>query len=259
VPFPTQYNDGDIDRPLPTEATFQGNTAPDPDNMLRGLAIRPLAAPADLDTRSANEIAAIGRGSYLVNAIAHCSDCHSNPSRSTTMKVNTAHYLSGGAVFPSPPGLGPIIHQTRSMSADLSGKTHGFLNEPGASFELFLGIISSGQHIDDTPPMPIAWPMPWDVFQHMTLSDLAAIWTYLKTIPPIVSTTADAADKETQGAAAYCTKNSDCGTGQTCNTATNECIGATCATDFDCGACQKCTSNACAAPAASDACLANGI
>jgi mono/diheme cytochrome c family protein len=260
VPFPTQYNDGDVARPLPPELNVQGGPAPDPDNVLRGLAVRPLDAPADLATRTSSEIAAIGRGSYLVNTLAHCNDCHTNPARDSAGKVNTAHYLTGGGVFPTPTGLGPVFHQTRSMSADLTGKTHGFLNEPGATFNLFLGIISSGQHIDDTPPSPLAWPMPWNIFQNMTLSDLEAVWSYLKTLPPIAGTATDPADKTTQGAAVYCSQNSDCGGApQTCNTATNECIGETCTADADCGACQTCTTGACAAPASSSTCLANGI
>jgi len=146
------------------------------------------------------------------------------------------------------------------MGADLTGKTHGFLNESGTSFELFLGILSAGEKIDETPMKPLAWPMPWDSFRNMTPQDLESIWTYLKTLPAIASTSADAADKATQGFAMYCAQTSDCMTGQTCNVATNECIGSTCTTDADCGACQKCTAGgACAAPAATDNCLTNGI
>jgi hypothetical protein len=267
TPFPTKYNDGDVDRPLPAEKNVSGEPAHDPNNLMRGLAIRPLDAPADLDARSAQDVAAIGRGSYLVNAIAHCNECHTNPSRNTNvapsdpafMRVNTAHYLTGGGVFQVPPPLAPRIHQERTMASNLTGKSHGFLNEPDTTFELFVGMMSSGMKIDETPPAALGWPMPSDAFQNMTLEDLAAIWTYLKTIPPIQSTGTDAADKQTQGTALYCAQSSDCATGQTCNTASNECIGAVCVSDSDCGACQTCTSNACAAPSASDACLTSGL
>lgn len=146
-----------------------------------------------------------------------------------------------------------------SQSTVIAGKTHGFLSESGATFSLFLGILSSGQHIDDTPPRPIAWPMPWDSLRNMTLSDIEAVWNYLKTIPPVAGTTTDAADKQTQDAAIYCGQNSDCPSGQICNTVSNECVGASCTEDADCAACQKCTANACAAPAAADSCLTNGI
>ncbi len=267
APAPTKYNDGDVDRPLPTETDVSGAPAPDPDSVMRGLAIRPLAAPTDLGAIAADELAAIGRGSYLANAIAHCSECHTNPARNTSvaptdpafMRVNTAHYLSGGGVFAVPPPLAPIIHQTRTMSADLTGLTHGFLNEADANFDVFLGIISSGQKIDETPAIPLGWPMPWDAFHNMTLSDLTAIWSYLKTLPAIAGTSSDAADKQTQGFAIYCAVNGDCPTGQTCATATNECVGALCATEFDCGACQTCTGGVCVAPAATDSCLTDGI
>ena len=267
APAPTKYNDGDVDRPLPAETDVSGAPAPDPNNVMRGLAIRPLAAPTDLSGIAADELAAIGRGSYLANAIAHCNECHTNPARNTSvaptdpmfMRVNTAHFLTGGGVFAVPPPLAPVIHQTRTMAADLTGETHGFLNEPDTSFDLFMGIISTGQEIDETPAIPLGWPMPWDAFHNMTLSDLEAVWTYLKTIPAIPSTSSDAADKQTQHFAMYCAKDSDCPVGQTCATASNECVGTACTTEFDCGACQKCTANACAAPGASDTCPASGI
>jgi len=267
TPFPSKYNDGDVDRPLPAEVDVQGTAAPDPDSVLQGLAIRPLADPPDMNTRSSSDVASIGRGSYLVNALAHCNECHTNPSRIMTvpptdptfMRINTAHYLTGGGVFQVPPPLAPIVHQTRSMAADLTGKTHGFLSEPDATFSLFLGLMSTGRHIDETPARPIAWPMPWDAFRNLTLSDSEAVWNYLKSLPLIASTSTDAADKQTQDTAVYCGKDSDCPTGQTCNTASNECVGASCTVDTDCAACQKCAASACAAPAADDSCLANGL
>src|SRR5437867_8656271 len=57
---PTQYDEGDVTRALPT--------TPDPDNTALGLAIRPLDAPTNLATLPADKQAAIWRGSYLANA-----------------------------------------------------------------------------------------------------------------------------------------------------------------------------------------------
>ncbi len=68
-------------------------------------------------------------------------------------------------------------------------------------------------------------------------------------------------DKKIQGIARFCGKDADCNTaaGETCNVATKECVGKTCATKDDCDACQSCTATKCAAPAAGDACLTGGI
>jgi hypothetical protein len=102
--------------------------------------------------------------------------------------------------------------------------------------------------------------MPWYIFRQMNLDDLEAIYTYMRWLA-VNSPTTGAGDKATQSAARYCTANSGCVTaaGETCNMATNECIGRTCAVDSDCDACQTCTTTKCAAPAASSACVANGI
>ena len=100
--------------------------------------------------------------------------------------------------------------------------------------------------------------MPWDHYRGMTLEDLSAIYTYIKHIPGPMGA---ANDKLTQDPAVYCAMDADCNTagGETCATASHECIGKTCADATDCGACQTCTSLKCAAPAAGAACLTSGI
>ena len=62
-------------------------------------------------------VALFGRGSYLVNAIADCNGCHTNPARAQSHAITTAQYLAGGAVFSVPPPLQPVVHIVRTMSA----------------------------------------------------------------------------------------------------------------------------------------------
>jgi mono/diheme cytochrome c family protein len=264
VPFPGQYNEGDVDRPLPPETDGSNLPVSDPQFMLRGLAIRPLAAPADLGARSAGEQRAIGRGSYLVNSVAHCSGCHTNPPRigglpptdPRFLDINTANYLSGGRVFPVAPQLGPTLRQTRTMSANLSGAANGYLNKPGTDFSSFLTTLTQGMKMSRAGmPRALGSPMPFEHFRRMALDDLEAIWTYLKTIPPRTGM----ADKTVQEVARFCAKDGDCVAGETCNVASKECVGGACASNADCGACQSCTGGRCAAPAPGEACLTQGL
>jgi hypothetical protein len=266
-PAPTKYDEGEVARPLPPDTDASGAPLVDVDAVQRGLAIRPLDAPADLDTRGADAQALIGRGAYVAN-LAQCNDCHTNPSRQSLpaqpgyLKVNVASYLAGGGVFAVPPPLQPVLKQARTMSEDLTGKTNGFLNEPEDSFGRFLAILSTGTHADEStdgePARALGWPMPWAIYKNMELGDLEALYTYLKTIPPRVG----AADKSTQRYARYCATAADCAAGETCNTATSECIGAPCTVpnvSADCAACQVCTAAKCAPPATGSTCVAQGI
>ena len=247
VPFTGQYTDGEVDRKLPKQAQDQSGVE-------RGLAIQPLAAPSLLSDRRTRNL--FGRGSYLVNAVAGCNDCHTNPDRNQkTLKINTDAYLAGGRTFAVPPPLAPLIRQTRTMTSDLLGATHGFFHEPGTTLDVFIDLIVTGTHVDEVPPTPLGFPMPWPAYRNMVHDDLEAIYTYLTKVPARTG----ANDKATQPVARYCASSGDCRTGETCATATNECVGGSCSSDADCGACQTCTTGACAAPASDSPCLTSGL
>ena len=249
IPFGNVYNDGDVVRPLPNEKH-------DNLNVRRGLAIQPLRMPWIAPWK----LREFGRGSYLANAVAMCSECHTNPSRvGQYQTVNTAAYLTGGQVFIDPPPLSPYNHQARSMSADLLGADHGFLNEPGMNYSTFAKVVTTLTHADDDPPTPLAWPMSDENFGKLIPEDLHSIWVYLRNLRPVHG----AADKQTQDAVAWCATDADCGTGQTCaaNPATggNECVGQACSSDAECGACDSCEQGACQPKPAGDACYVSGI
>jgi hypothetical protein len=255
VPMPTNYDEGEKMRPLPPEQDALGNPIPDPDNVLRGLAVAAIDYGNALSTLSIDDQARFGRGSYLV-AAAGCNDCHTNPDRDpTTLKINFAQYLAGGRVFTAPPPLAPLFRITRSMSANLIGQVYGFI--PAQEFVTFLAVLTEGLHVEDPTPTPLVWPMPWTHFRNMTLHDLESLYTYLRYLPARTGMN----DKMTQPAARYCTVNTDCNTanGETCAMAIHECLGGACSSNADCGACQDCTGGYCAAPAAGSMCLASGL
>jgi mono/diheme cytochrome c family protein len=280
VPLPDAYNEGEETRPLPpTNAPVPlappgtPTDVPDPKNASRGAAILPVsyAKMPNFYKRTPEEQEAFGRGSYLVNA-AGCSECHTNKDgypRVLTpgpdfLKIPADAYLTGGAVFSTPPPLNAPLKQTRAISKNLIGKG-GFFNEPATTFLLFQEIIDAMAHVDDNPPLPLAWPMPADHFRQLPTDDLLAIYTYMKILAEDYDHTGQA-DKATQDQARYCTGTSDCQQGETCfvdgsadKTVNNQCIGKACADDTECDACQKCTNKTCQAPAASDACLTKGM
>jgi hypothetical protein len=258
VTFPGVYNEGAATRPLPPEVDMNDAAVPDPGFVLRGTAIDPLNVPPPADATAA---ALFGRGSYLVNGVIGCSACHSHPDRSFSppYNVNTPTFLSGGTVIAAGP-LAPIFRVVRVTTANLIGKTNGFfstIGDPLISFSTFLTTITQGIHANVPPNAagmqpPLAWPMPWPEFRNMGLDDLEAIYTYLYTLANSPQATT-VNDVEQQGSARYCAMDSDCFQGETCNTATNECVGGPCNSNSDCGTCQSCSSTdggagTCAAP-----------
>jgi hypothetical protein len=256
--FPGVYNEGAVVRPLPPETDFMDAAVPDPNHILRGTAIVPLAVTPPSDPTQA---ALFGRGSYIVNAVVGCGACHSNPERdftSPTQAVNTAGYLAGGTVFASGP-LAPLVGVVRSMSGNLTGAVNGVFNAPGMTFQAFLAMMTEGVHADDPvpeggAPTPLAWPMPWTEFRNMGVDDLEAVYTYLRWIAQNAPITG-APDVLTQPAARYCAAAANCLPGETCDMTNHECYGGSCSGDGDCGVCQTCTGNVCALPAATSMCL----
>jgi hypothetical protein len=135
-------------------------------------------APVHLDLRHKN-YELVGLGSYLVNAIGGCNDCHTNPSylpggdpfRGQPKKVNAAHYLGGGQAF------GPFI--TRNLTPE-----NGL--PAGHTFDEFKSIIRTGVDLDHAHPKisPLLQVMPWPTYQSMTDHEIRAIYEYLRAIPP---------------------------------------------------------------------------
>jgi hypothetical protein len=140
----------------------------------QGLAI----APVPLNLRGKNR-ALVGIGSYIVNAVSECNDCHTrpyyqlggNPFKGQPERINTLDYLTGGNQF------GPFT--SANLTPDpVTGRPAGLtLND-------FLKLMRTG--LDNEHPQfgPFLQVMPWPTFRKMTERDLSAIYEYLSAIPP---------------------------------------------------------------------------
>lgn len=235
----TVFRDGEVDRPLLPETTR------DAEGVLRGFTIQPLAQP-DLTARPASEQSLFGRGSYLVNAVGRCNECHTNPPRNpVTLKINTAAYLGGGMVFSAPDGQ----RHKRSMSRNLCGATFGYT----APFTDFAVSFASGLRAGAAAE-PIAWPMPLWALRNLTTHDLEAVFTYLRLLPRGTG----AADKQTTRAVTACSSTANCKPTELCNVTAGECEGP-CDAQNPCPACQTCVANTCVAPLPASSCLTSGL
>ena len=137
----------------------------------QGLAI----SPVELNVEGKN-LNQVGLGSYLVNAVGSCNDCHTfptyqnggNPFMGQPEQINTANYLAGGACF------GPF--KSANITPDSSGRPAGLTQSE------FLHVLRTGEDPDE--PGMLLQVMPWPVIGKMTDDDLIAIYTYLSAIPP---------------------------------------------------------------------------
>ena len=143
----------------------------------RGLAISPVQINAGFGrTRFL-----IGLGSYLVNGVGGCNDCHTNPGNvaggdphlGQPEKINAANFLAGGVKF------GPFT--SRNLTPDPTKN-----NLPaGLTLEQFIHVIRTGEDTKKlhTPISPLLQVMPWPIYGKMSDRDLQAIYLYLSVIP----------------------------------------------------------------------------
>jgi hypothetical protein len=145
---------------------------PEGDRVARGFQISPVHVT--LRNRDRN---LVGLGSYLVNAVGGCNDCHTNPSyapghdpfQGQPKQVNSAHYLAGGQQF------GPFT------SANITPDEHGL--PAGLTLAQFKNVIRTGHDPDPAEGGRLLQVMPWPTYQSMTDNDLRAIYEYLRSIP----------------------------------------------------------------------------
>jgi hypothetical protein len=144
----------------------------DESQVKQGLAI----APVHLDLQGKNR-ALVGMGSYLVNAVSECNDCHTrpyydlghNPFKGQPERINSQNYLTGGNQF------GPFT------SANLTPDANGL--PAGLTLDEFVHLLRTGE-TDDHPALgPVLQVMPWPTFRKMTDRDLRAIYEFLRAIP----------------------------------------------------------------------------
>jgi len=150
-------------------------------------------APVPLDTRGKNK-ALVGLGSYLVNAVGGCNDCHTwpnyaaskpdgscdftkgNPYAGQSEEINRCGYLAGGRPFPLPFGT--------FISANITPDENGL--PAGLTFDEFRSLLGTGHDPHDTAhPNSKLQVMPWPAYRNMNERDLKAIYEYLGSIPSI--------------------------------------------------------------------------
>jgi hypothetical protein len=135
-------------------------------------------APVPLNLKGRNR-ALVGLGSYLVNAVGGCNDCHTHPAFAAggdpyagqPEVANSEQYLTGGRLF------GPF--KSPNLTPDQYGRPAG-LTLAEFKHTLRTGLDPDGPR----PPLPpFLQVMPWPVYAKMSDRDLTAIYEYLRSIP----------------------------------------------------------------------------
>ncbi len=143
----------------------------------------------------------VSRGKYLVLG-GGCGDCHSPKNFTAQGPVeDTTRFLSGhpanipinnfdatglkpGNFLQFAPDLTAFVGPWGiSFSANLTPDSATGL---GAwTGDVFIKSIRTGKHLGQDNGRPILPPMPWNNFAKLTDEDLKAIYSYLRTIPPV--------------------------------------------------------------------------
>jgi hypothetical protein len=137
-------------------------------------------APVQLTFGNRNHLM-VGLGSYLVNQVASCNDCHTTPSFAPghdpflgqPKQINAAVYLAGGHSYPADDGETVF---PPNITPDSTGKPGGL------TYRQFLLAMRFGQ---DPAANRLLQVMPWPSYQDLTHRDLRAIYEYLSSIPSL--------------------------------------------------------------------------
>jgi hypothetical protein len=137
-------------------------------------------APVSLNIGNRNPIL-VGLGSYLVNQVASCNDCHTNPPFAPghdpylgqPKQINANVYLAGGHSYPADDGETVF---PPNITPDSTGKPAGL------TYRQFVLAMRYGQ---DPAANRLLQVMPWPSYQDLTHRDLRAIYEYLSSIPPL--------------------------------------------------------------------------
>jgi cytochrome c553 len=136
----------------------------------------------------------VARGRYLVT-ITGCNDCHSPKLRPGSMEPDSARLLSGRSPHTPPPEK-PAKFGDITASGDLTawwgpwGVSYAANLTPDPTTGIgrrynetsFVHAMRTGKKPEGTDMLP---PMPWQDFSRMSDGDLKAIWSYLRTLPPV--------------------------------------------------------------------------
>lgn len=114
----------------------------------------------------------VANGGYIVNALAHCFECHTGPNAKG--EPDFEHLMgAGGMTITLAPGA---TVKTANITPDPETGI-GKWSDADIKRALTEGVRPDGRHL--------APPMPFPFFRNMTGEDLDAVVAYLRTIPPI--------------------------------------------------------------------------
>lgn len=135
----------------------------------KGLSIAPFQI--DVTGLTIAEQERIGAGSYFINAISPCNECHQSPQPNGPPK-----YMGGGISFPVGPA-GELVY-ARNLTPD-----------PDTGLKLteaeFIEAMRTGKDFKSEDATEQLLVMPWFTFRWMTEEDLKSIYAYLKKVPPV--------------------------------------------------------------------------
>lgn len=139
------------------------------------LLVRTLPAPAELSKDCPDGRDEVARGAYLVS-LSGCQHCHTPQDQG---RPRPGLELAGGVPFPMP--MGGVAHSA-NLTPDRETGIGAWTREMFVSRFKLAGTPSDAQPVQPGHPNTI---MPWTQYSGMTEEDLGAIFSYLRTVPPV--------------------------------------------------------------------------
>jgi hypothetical protein len=131
----------------------------------RGFAISPVTIT--LAGKTLAEAEQLGQGSYLVNAVCSCSDCH------TPAGPGPLEYLAGGTAYAVDNGA---VVYARNLTPDATGMR--------LTREEFVSALTTGNDFAGSGNSTLL-VMAWSHFRWMSPTDLDAMYAYLRAVPAV--------------------------------------------------------------------------
>lgn len=116
----------------------------------------------------------VAYGGYIVNALAHCFECHTTPDANGVPDFQNGLGAGGFNITLAP----EMVVRTPNITSDPETGI-GKWSDDDIKKAITQGIDPEGVHL--------APPMPYPFFANMTPEDLDAVVAYVRTIPPIVN------------------------------------------------------------------------
>jgi len=168
--------------------------------LVAGLSVALLASASDAQTKDSKMKEIIARGKYLVT-LGSCNDCHS--PKTMTPKgpvVDGSRLLSGSPAGMPIPEIPPGVLGPDKWGALGSNDLTAWVGPWGVSFgrnltpdketglgswneAMFIKALRTGKDMGEG--RPILPPMPWEMINQATDSDLKAIFAYLQSLKPV--------------------------------------------------------------------------